>query len=398
MPATATDKGPLGGRPYDLEREDEVILYLTCYGEDEEDEGRCVITPLETLAALQALNFAGLLADKGGDKARRRQRAFELRFVLVARPDSEHKGGKVKLRSDALPPYEIGEEKELSCELPALNASRTVVVSGLCAVLRFLLRHCSSSADADKVDECRRLLGFQGERAKKVQCRRECARLTPNFRYIPLHFEVISLFHPSFSRRRLLERARGSLSLDELLRKVSLAGGGSIVERGTDQVRIWMLQLSYALVHCVPLSRSTLPTAFPRLEHHLGQPIKVHNIRKRMQEERAKGVDVVVDAFHRQSVVDEESGQRVDPIEIFAKSKHVFVEGRKDEEIESIACKWKQTMGLICSLRCYCRARPPLVRRPPLRPLPRPPPTEGKGPLRKVGSRAGIAADGEVAG
>ena len=66
----------------------------------------------------------------------------------------------------------------------------------------------------------------------------------------------------------------------------------------------------------------TLPEAISKFEAHLKQPVRMHNIRDKMQKSgKVKpvledGIEVVID-----------NGEKVDPIEVYARTEHVFAEG-----------------------------------------------------------------------
>jgi len=66
----------------------------------------------------------------------------------------------------------------------------------------------------------------------------------------------------------------------------------------------------------------SLPEDISKFESHLKQPVRMHNIRDKMQKSGKvnpvleNGVEVVVD-----------NGEKVDPIEVYARTEHVFAEG-----------------------------------------------------------------------
>jgi len=65
-----------------------------------------------------------------------------------------------------------------------------------------------------------------------------------------------------------------------------------------------------------------LPEAISKFEAHLKQPVRMHNIRDKMQKSGKvnpvveNGIEVVI-----------ENGEKIDPIEVYARTEHVFAEG-----------------------------------------------------------------------
>lgn len=78
-----------------------------------------------------------------------------------------------------------------------------------------------------------------------------------------------------------------------------------------------------------------LPGEFGRFEFHLGEPVKIHNIRKRMQRDAAAGCGDVAALIAgvralpggRQVAPDPDTGADADPIDIYARGQHKFAEG-----------------------------------------------------------------------
>ena len=66
-----------------------------------------------------------------------------------------------------------------------------------------------------------------------------------------------------------------------------------------------------------------LPEDISRFESHLKQPVRLHNIREKMQ--KSGVVENIVIENTSEKV--EENGVRVDPINVYAKTQHVFAEG-----------------------------------------------------------------------
>ena len=66
-----------------------------------------------------------------------------------------------------------------------------------------------------------------------------------------------------------------------------------------------------------------LPEDISRFESHLKQPVRMHNIREKMQ--KSGVVENIVIENTSEKV--EENGVRVDPINVYAKTQHVFAEG-----------------------------------------------------------------------
>ena len=67
-----------------------------------------------------------------------------------------------------------------------------------------------------------------------------------------------------------------------------------------------------------------LPEDLSKLEAHLGQPARMHNIRSLMQKSGIKNRTFVEDGAE---LVVSETGEKVDPISLFAMEQHVFAEG-----------------------------------------------------------------------
>ena len=65
-----------------------------------------------------------------------------------------------------------------------------------------------------------------------------------------------------------------------------------------------------------------LPEDISRFESHLKQPVRMHNIREKMQ--KSGMVENIVIENTSEKV--EENGVRVDPINVYAKTQHVFAE------------------------------------------------------------------------
>ena len=59
-------------------------------------------------------------------------------------------------------------------------------------------------------------------------------------------------------------------------------------------------------------------------EEHLKQPIRVHNIRKRMQKDVSSNT---IDVVNGAQVSVNSNGDKVDPIKTYAHSYHVYAEG-----------------------------------------------------------------------
>ena len=153
----------------------------------------------------------------------------------------------------------VGEEAAI--ELPAIRVEeKRLWIGGLCSTLRFLLRkaiHCNNRRDDEKAES---LLGFQGG------CLIAPAEVSPWTKFCEVEM-------PGAVQTVLLTAAR---------------------RRQLD----------------------AMPEPVAKFETHLAQPVRMHNIRKRMQDEGwiSEGRD------------DE------DPIVEFAKKKHVFAEGTNDTE------------------------------------------------------------------
>ena len=86
-----------------------------------------------------------------------------------------------------------------------------------------------------------------------------------------------------------------------------------------------------------------LPEDISRFESHLKQPVRMHNIREKMQ--KSGMVENIVIENTSEKV--EENGVRVDPINVYAKTQHVFA------EVSSIL-RWKITSFLLLfrALKC----------------------------------------------
>ena len=67
-----------------------------------------------------------------------------------------------------------------------------------------------------------------------------------------------------------------------------------------------------------------LPEDISRFESHLKQPVRMHNIREKMQK---SGVMENITIENTSEKV-EENGVKVDPIDVYAKTQHVFAEVR----------------------------------------------------------------------
>ena len=65
-----------------------------------------------------------------------------------------------------------------------------------------------------------------------------------------------------------------------------------------------------------------LPEDISRFESHLKQPVRMHNIREKMQ--KSGMVENIVIENTSEKV--EDNGVRVDPINVYAKTQHVFAE------------------------------------------------------------------------
>lgn len=70
-------------------------------------------------------------------------------------------------------------------------------------------------------------------------------------------------------------------------------------------------------------NRDKLPEDLSRFESHLRQPVRMHNIREKMQKS-GKLTNIVIE---NTAEVVNENGINVDPINIYAKTQHVFAEG-----------------------------------------------------------------------
>lgn len=66
-----------------------------------------------------------------------------------------------------------------------------------------------------------------------------------------------------------------------------------------------------------------LPPDLSRLEAHLRQPVRMHNIREKMQ--RAGGLKSEIEGTAE--IVVDTDGRKVDPITVYARTQHVFTEG-----------------------------------------------------------------------
>ena len=65
------------------------------------------------------------------------------------------------------------------------------------------------------------------------------------------------------------------------------------------------------------------PADLSRFEAHLKQPVRMHNIRDKMQKSgKFENIQVENDA----EVVKTENGIKIDPISIYAKTQHIFAE------------------------------------------------------------------------
>ena len=86
-----------------------------------------------------------------------------------------------------------------------------------------------------------------------------------------------------------------------------------------------------------------LPEDISRFESHLKQPVRMHNIREKMQ--KSGMVENIVIENTSEKV--EENGVRVDPINVYAKTQHVFA------EVSSIL-RWKVNSFLLLfrALKC----------------------------------------------
>ena len=69
-------------------------------------------------------------------------------------------------------------------------------------------------------------------------------------------------------------------------------------------------------------NRDKLPEDLSRFESHLRQPVRMHNIREKMQKS-GKLTNIVIE---KTAEVVNENGINVDPINIYAKTQHVFAE------------------------------------------------------------------------
>ena len=65
-----------------------------------------------------------------------------------------------------------------------------------------------------------------------------------------------------------------------------------------------------------------LPEDISRFESHLKQPVRMHNIREKMQKSGVMENIVIENTSEKV----EEDGVRVDPINVYAKTQHVFAE------------------------------------------------------------------------
>ena len=69
--------------------------------------------------------------------------------------------------------------------------------------------------------------------------------------------------------------------------------------------------------------KTKLPEDISRFEAHLKQPVRMHNIREKMQKS-GKLENIVIE--NNVEVVKQNNGVNVDPINIYAKTQHVFAE------------------------------------------------------------------------
>ena len=69
--------------------------------------------------------------------------------------------------------------------------------------------------------------------------------------------------------------------------------------------------------------KTKLPEDISRFEAHLKQPVRMHNIREKMQKS-GKLENIVIE--NNVEVVKQNNGENVDPINIYAKTQHVFAE------------------------------------------------------------------------
>ena len=71
-----------------------------------------------------------------------------------------------------------------------------------------------------------------------------------------------------------------------------------------------------------PSSSECLPVDISRFESHLKQPVRMHNIREKMQKS-GKMENIVIENTSEKV---EENGVKVDPINVYAKTQHVSAE------------------------------------------------------------------------
>jgi len=184
---------------------------------------------------------------------------IRIRFLL-----SPVKGVSVKITKSLDLQYNVetrGEtpEQVLACRLPAwFLPNQRTCIAGLCSVVRYAFRLAHFS---EQLELCKTLLGFQQGCLSAPQ---EVSTWTK--------FCEVDIHEP-------LE----DLSCDKL---------------------------------------ETLPEAISKFEAHLKQPVRMHNIRDKMQKSGKvnpvleNGVEVMI-----------ENGEKVDPIEVYARTEHVFAEG-----------------------------------------------------------------------
>lgn len=174
---------------------------------------------------------------------------------------------KISIKRDLSLEYNIVETADvaselLACRLPAwyLPIQRTCI-AGLCSVIRYSLRMGFAS---EKLQLCYDLLGFQQGCLSAPQ---EVSTWT-KFCEVDIHSPLVQLMREDIPA-----------------------------------------------IH--------LPEDISRFESHLKQPVRMHNIREKMQKSGLMENIVIENTSEKV----EEDGVRVDPINVYAKTQHVFAEG-----------------------------------------------------------------------
>lgn len=210
--------------------------------------------PLETLVTLFVLRQSGCIAAEHETKV-----GPELKVILTKSNSNNESPPMVSIKFDSC--YQMRDElsessQAFACVLPAVYIpSQQLCITGLCSVLRFLLKHMSP----DKT-----LLGYQGG------CLSAPAEVSTWTRFCEVDMPLATL--------------------------AILLGDGNRL----------------------------LPEELAQFETHMCQPIRMHNIRKRMQQQQLNNIIHVEDGCQVSVDVD---GVKVDPITMFARAQHLYAEG-----------------------------------------------------------------------